>query len=1787
MTIRENTTAIVPINNQKGIDGSTSIPTIQDGYCINAENVDLSTSNEIKKRKGYARYCSEFPVRASADGTHSIGKDKVYPSSPVTRSVKCNVMEYDAAGLAFLDAKLGYQSFRDITKTSSYSIVQITEPNVGRYGMIEDHECYSITGSGVNTYRPIKVLSNEIMIIRHYAAGSRILLISETPALRCLKRVTQITDLGGNVLKVYTNEAVSLAADTFQIKEPVLGLGTVTSVVLGEYFTVSFSVATTSIPVSLMKFFTATFPRRVERNTGYEVNTTTEYINIFNETYVEYSPAAVTNQAFYFYGTGFEVFPNALDTYFSYADQVDKLVAVCNGRIYDAPYPELRYDVTYNMTYPTAIAVAQTLTKNQGRYRIAYNLASSTYRINDVIKLERQNSDTGVKTYFSMIVSAVDTTGMYVIADYSDTVPTSLLVGEILHWTRYTQSVALASSYIGSDSVVLIDGVSVHEVSFSNGTEVLFDTAILISSKSTIQLYNYWTSSHKGATAATYNLQEHFEMRQKGVDSVLGSTKFSYGTYFTDPVLGVQRYDGYSRFSLSMEAPVVVGKRSIPGSIGVFPVVTGGNNKKVGDPVNAVFTFVHYDNNGFTNESDYSDTVSGYIVPNAAIDGGDYLELIEYKIQAPSVFPTKGSLFLNAYVSVVENQTNTNLAYLLYKTIKVYDSNEVNYVNSSSYPEGGVELSTIIITVGEIPGSAFRSAPELPAITSPSTVVPKSKYLLSSGNRILALNTTSFPYAKLEVPTTLFSNNQFSAFCAVEINNNRYFTAPLGVVLGANFSDDRLIKDQSEATLSTQTSADNFFPLPDTYDVFTVDYKNTNIAKNSFSVTYGNPCNTFKGTTSTALNTDSKKAILRQSQPKVDLTGNGIGLAGTVFDATVVFTTFSTISFTANTAWTNTNIDSGFPRVLGGAVGELLASFMYFDQVTATSGGVVVPLQATNDTIYVTATTGTENPNITLSLAEAGFKNTDWGIGGGGGTTLDGKLIVIRGIDNIFSFAKDVNSPVLSTDRDIVWKAEFTGIYPTSVAAGAPTAEYIYRLTPYLVIGCPLSSSVLTLQKVQLGSLAAGTTKGTNTPIEIFRYPGITTFSGDLVTTSHITFLYDFSTPSNTIVVDLPSISAMYEVGDYCNFELDRTVSIPSNFPKLQGVSHKVISNTTIGGTFTRLVLSCTAPVEFGSSASVTFGANSYLVNVSKLFKIEIVSSLPYLTFYALDKTGTAVGANSLNAFFWGFMITRGLAFNTACMELSGPVRFHLNAANTSGGKIRILVPYTIGSATTEHYEIDYTKITGVGLSCLMASQTGFPVPVPRRLTTDSNYADLALPLASISSQVAEDPFVQVVKRFEMTSSNFKATGSDKYTSDLKYNEVICALSEPPNMDAAVTDNVSVEGNILTYGGVSFRSYTLHGLISGNVGSISATLTPASIAARRDNRGNTIYWTNSITETNADAAVLPSFRYNNQKALNTEDDSDITGAVAFQGGALIFKKNSVWRITFDESETPNLTRVQSTVGTISPNNIVANNDVCYFTNDQGVYYTDGTKVYHELRMNRHFTDHVDKSDYKFRRCAGFSDMEAKNINMGLDYYSPYVDKLSTQVEGQAVYCYNDGVMGWSVNTHIPATKWTVSNHNFYFINSTGNVCKVRKEDSLTKFRDGEQPIPMNLKTRYLTSDDTYRFKFYRNFLFQFGDRTNFNMEAYYAIDFKNYEHPLEIYPQEKAATFNGIITYGTEKYMKILRETMAQRVANVSIRLSENSVDTDGMVYNISMEGWLHNTRLVSQKTTPGGSTRT
>ncbi len=138
MTINSNDTITVPVTSYKGIDGSNSIPNIPEGYCIDLENADLSEAGLIKKRSGYVKAYGDLPCKFVYEKTATT----LAYSTLTNRVLNVTIKPYDATGLAYLDAELGYQSERDLTLTTNLVIVTIVNSSSGGSQMLEDFESY-------------------------------------------------------------------------------------------------------------------------------------------------------------------------------------------------------------------------------------------------------------------------------------------------------------------------------------------------------------------------------------------------------------------------------------------------------------------------------------------------------------------------------------------------------------------------------------------------------------------------------------------------------------------------------------------------------------------------------------------------------------------------------------------------------------------------------------------------------------------------------------------------------------------------------------------------------------------------------------------------------------------------------------------------------------------------------------------------------------------------------------------------------------------------------------------------------------------------------------------------------------------------------------------------------------------------------------------------------------------------------------------------------------------------------------------------------------------------------------------------------------------------------------------------------------------------------------------------------------------------------------------------------------------------------------------------------------
>jgi hypothetical protein len=1817
MAITSGNTSIIPISSKSGIDGSTSIPTIGEGYCIDMENTDLSTANEIKKRAGYVRYCGSLPVKISNTGeTYPATTDATFVeatalTNPET-TTPCRWVKYNSSlltiaggGIAILNKQIGFMA--DQTENANYVVVELTGPIMGRFGMVEDHECYASNATGTAVlYRPIKILSSTIFIAeasRLPAATGAVMPITSKPSAPEFNRITNVVfDANTHIVTVYTDEVVS---SEMIVYSPLLGpSSTITAISFGVSFSVTFAGAfhTTDIRKDFFKLYwnSSSVQRKDRATTGYAEAYSSASASLNSETRVGFTGT----DKLIIYGTGVKTAPTALESFYSYSEQTNRVVAVVGGRGYLAPYPEIRTDKGPYVTAPPNVLVAHAfMPKVNNRYSINYIGTANAYVVGDTVTIRRESSS------YDMLIVALDTDIIYVTGD----VPTSITAGETLHWTRYTRKIILTTtSVIGADSVVLIDGISPHEVAYYEiaTKTVMFDSPILFSSNSNIQLYGSWKGYYAAGVTGAIERFETFQRAYGDISAVKSAGRFTYGAYIADQT-GVFRVDALRSAECTMAAPQILGIRSIPGSIGTFPIVIGGNNTKMGEAVGVSFTFVFYNADGFRAESEYSPLSDGWATPRAAISGADLSELLEYRVKYPTKYPSGYDLFLCAYLAQSTGEANSQTQYSLYKVIKLYPN---GVIGVTTKPYTGTSAMSVLIgdvSVTSLSGAVLTDFTFKTVTTRP----PIAKHMVSSESRLIAANLRSHPYIKV-TPSKVFTNKKFSSFMSMTTLNNtalQYsaFFAPLGVVPNTEhlplWGDAPIIKDNTEATATSTNrntgvvtgntyAVDNATPA---YTVYGVDYKRSYCSVygddgapvTPLTITYTDNSNRFSSVT-WAAHASTTLAVLRKVQRNKDLSALPIPFESEVFQYTL-----ASLNYFSSSKWTDSDLDAATNAVALNNT-TFIACENWFDGM-----GELKNSPANLSAIFVTLTGGTVgddvpggvaiqssrpagNPTITMTIDVVTFPDATWNWGVAG-DLVNGSYVVIHGIGTTISVT-GAGDTILSWDKDLIWKATYSA--DMSVAG----VKAVFLLSPHLVGSRTLATAnaidAAQFNPISVGSLKAETTSGTSTLIQIFKPKQGT--GGATICNSTVA-LTGFSLPTDYIVVAQTGIGtgvfsaldqrAVIELSEFegagqIGSDLSRANS--GNFPQLTDVSW-VVSEVTNANSVKMKSLSTAMVSPAVMTSTLTLAAQSCIVNVTKLitvtgnkFKILINKYPSYPA--SIPGIATPLGVNDMPSGM-GFLLIRGLSHQSACLELSGPIGntgvVTLGAGGTTNySAMEFELPYD--AATSTYATIDYSKITGLRYSCYVRATdyTKIPIPVPRTMSSTATLQDLALPLYSQTENIGESILLQISKRLleVFPQASINPEGSVATSKEMSANTCIIPFTKGDGTAITIyaTSAFEIKG---ADSAKAPKTYTGQGVT-----------TLVSPYPRQDNRGASLIWTDVVSATNVAAQSLPSFKEGNYLELNTEDDSDITGLTPFQNGCLIFKDNSIWRLTFNDSNVGTFQRIQSTVGSSSAFNLVSNLSQCYFTNNQGVFKTDGSTVEHILKLNRIYDNQVSKAGYLLRRSAGYVDMNKKVVHLGVPYVSKYTSPLNAN-DGEANYCFNDAVYGWNMNVGIDAVKWAEANGSYFFISARGDVHRVRDEQSLSRFRDGERPIIMNLKTRYVTAEDTNRFKFWRNLIFQFDDTTNYSFYTYYSSNYNSTEYPLEFYPRVKAASYKGIATYGTEHFMKILRETFAERVNSLSLRFYEGSIDTDAKIFGVFAEGWLGNTRLISQKATPGG----
>lgn len=794
-------------------------------------------------------------------------------------------------------------------------------------------------------------------------------------------------------------------------------------------------------------------------------------------------------------------------------------------------------------------------------------------------------------------------------------------------------------------------------------------------------------------------------------------------------------------------------------------------------------------------------------------------------------------------------------------------------------------------------------------------------------------------------------------------------------------------------------------------------------------------------------------------------------------------------------------------------------------------------------------------------------------------TIVENDVIVISGPSSLGNLkASDSGNRLLYFESDLIFK----------VGAVTPdTFGYKYPLNP---VTLSLASGSITTSNLKVSSQDTVGLSSANYPIEIHKLESTTARQAT-----------GFSIAPATLTVSLAktttSVLSSTSVGDYVTFVLSQTDQslLPEGYPDVSQGAFKVLAVDTSGASN---ILTLKITPKIGATLStaaveVKFTATSYLVNLNKLIKPTADGFELPITLRGGVNYQPIVLPN-----YKAFLLLRGIEYSTANFQLSG---WYTTGTGGSYGELNY-TKFVTGTPPT----IDYSRISGIGYSaCLLSvGVRRYPIPVPVSLGAAATCVDLALPLFSKSDLLTDVGLVQVGKRItscinstELATFTYGVFGSMWRSGESSYllpcapDEIIIFLmnrdSEKYRVEPYLTHESTGDLEVSTTSTDSGSYFEVTKYNPSTSSIENKTLSGAFVekcSFYASDLPNVIAWTEGVSNVGISSSV-PQFQEANFAYLISEDDSEITGGQVFQNALIVSKKNSLWRLTFDDAGNCSVTRIQSTVGSHSHNNMPTTLSYMYFIHPTGVFYLDsGGTVDPVFKVNNLFQERVTKSYDYLSRTAGYVDHLYKQMYLGTPYRSNYIENVA-DVDSQFNYSFNDGVLGWQVNVGIDAYKWTTKQEGFFFASSRGRVFKIRTEQQLSRYRDGEDAIGLAVSTRFLNTGSLTRFKFLRNVLFQFGGTSDFQFNSYYSVDYSPTQIPMETYPVTGSTSEAGGKWYGNGKLLRSLRETLAKRVQSMSFTLTEGSIDTDCPIYTVAVEGFETNTRLVRQKSTPGDRT--
>lgn len=1768
MTFAGNTTAIVELNSQHGVDGSVARSAIPEGYCEEMENADISTAGVTKKRPGYHQIGQRLNNRLRKI-RHDVGNPagdvyayeyKVLKSSTTVEAYSSGFVpslllpsDANCVTLRFLDS-----SGNPITDISKYTVLEVSLLTLGAPTPLLNAAGETV-GTQKYTFCPLDVVNGYAIIsyldydfIQPHLAGLPVRAglglsasTSSVPVGICVGPSMYRLDHTNITACNYISFNAGNYTYDFIVDDsyPVQGLSTYYFDVYGTLYTVQ--TAAWTAPNKIRVVIRAALPSvtggtYVPRTLGVYMSPEGLLLDGGSNPILNYISAnsfrvrSATDQQIWRPGQylGAPQAIDGLESYYSLETEAASLVAISEGSLHGlsadpAFHPSAKVGV-YAMKVvggsgaPFTVAKTGTDSYVLSAWSIfGSNNSGSTVAAGDTFTYSRAENGVLIDTPLE-IISAVNNLGSWTLTLKWDTelygaAPSVL---NLVSFNKYpaTNTDAAYLEYANATPIP----VQLGELwEFQDSTGAIIPRIAMGAASWKVYTFSPSVQSYpmKMRKAAAWNpipackewrdgiIQSYpIYLRTRGgsTDSVATSVPYQSSLIVSSIDDPCMRYDGDTMFSMAFFRPQVMSHRSIPGSKGYLPIEQGKDNAKIGAKVEVAFTYSYTDKYGRTLESEPALFDDGIAIPKAAADGTDVAEVLEFSIVP---LPQGCMLPYDADDGVPSRRMKLN-TYIRSSTQS--QDGKYDYLLYKSQDASFLYIQTV--TVGDT-STDFLDGTKLEFVALPNTPAPAVKFLTQAANHLVGLGSRTYPYMKVSLDSVFASDGY------IKLQSRNTLKTGLGLDISAT---PQVYGSYVAASVVAPSSPEfRLAPAcvgkPPIMDDSTT-YCLTGANGTGITVAYSDWSHTFTGTFGGAgpsAGTNYKFRLVggkRTGTLDIDITKSN-------FEYASLLTPGATNRFVGKSKWINTDISSGIPQALAGK------KFCLFQRLPTVVQGTEIAKSS------FIASNGNELRYYTLRTAGTVV----------GSPLTAGKYYLFDGLETAGNIkASGDDTQLLSWDSDLTFLA---GAQQNDPSTDGASLSVYFVLTPVYLKEDNTFATKSVVVSAQITT--------TNQPrFSLYELYDATTISNSVST------LGGFTNPVTTATLTANRVSDIFtnaDIGSYAllepaNGEANRFYS---DYPAFKGA----VLISDLAGDILSVTVAPSADILTRVSDSFPLtSAYSRLFNLRTMFP---AGKLP---------SGAVANVSPHTAFFQ----FRGYDYNSTALQISG----HFNVTSCDGTWA------TIDNLPT----VALNRISGLALSyTIPRSVDGDIFPIPQSRALAEALQDLALPVYSPNGSITDSPYVQSLKRFGLAMNTVYGNHCHIAYSSMQGIDITVAPNEiaifqPQKEYIKVGTKLS---RILSTYSASFSHYLFTGYDAQAKRVITNGDASAGVEFYQDDYPNRFYWTKA-PGANVVSAEIQAFRREFFYDLITEDDSPITGATAFNDSLLIFKKDSIWKITFDADDTISApVRVQSPVGSYSHHNLPSTLDTCYFLHTSGVYTLDSQGVNNVFKLSRLFDRSVNTDPGLLSLTAGYVDHQKKIAHVGVPYTSDYSSAIAP-VDGQFAYSYNDGVLGWTVNTHIDALKFVRHNAETYFASSRGAIFKMSSGTDLEKYRDGDSPIPFALKTRYTNAGENVRFKMFRQFLFQYGGDSKFDMAVYYSTDYKTTVTPLETYTMDNQSTEGNRVTYGNGRFLKTLRESFGTRVNNISFTFTDSSYDSDCAIYSVNLEGLLIGNKLVDQQRTPG-----